>query len=259
MNNLLENTFKREQLWPTIASFVIPAIQLIAVIIVDINDTLQLKVLFINSEILPIANLLALMLIAASIGFYWYWKENYSWLSIGSEKYVSYQRKIRNFLLTAIITAVIAAVIIIISLILGRSSLEDSERFITFVATVQIISYVIFVYMIGIITYIGLSEYSKKQKDYKPEQYLNNLLSSMQYYGTIPRPNIHVKERKTLFDKQMNTLVNLTINGEEKYLITTYNGKEIVKELSAAEYRQSTVQQPTQPQQPPSDSSSSTL
>lgn len=249
MNNFLENTVRREQFWPTIASIIIPLVQLFAVIIVDINDTLQLRGLFIKAEMLPIANLLTLMLIAACIGAYWYWKENYNWVNFGHQqnqprfyqKEVAYSLKITTFF------AFVACAFIIVSLVFGRSSSPNLVVYTDYIAIIQIISYIAFITSVGIVAYVGLSEYSKKQEDFKPEQYLNNLLSSMQVYGTIPRPVIHIKERGTLSNNRFDILVNLTIDNNEKYLVTSYDGKEILKELSAAEYRQTTTQSNTTP------------
>jgi hypothetical protein len=243
MNNLIESVIKKDQFWPTLISLLIPLVQLFAVVIVDINSTLRLNELFIYADLLPVANLLALMLIAASIGVYWYRKENYNWLVWGEDsKQTRFpQKEINTALFTMIIIGVITCLIIITSLILGKSGTLPVEYKDT-VAIVQIISYIVFVISIGIVAYIGLSEYSKKQRDFKPEQYLNNLLSSMQFYGTIPRPTIHIKQRTMLQGNQLQILVNLEIGDDEKYLITNYDGKEIIQELPAEEYRRMNTQ-----------------
>jgi hypothetical protein len=235
--------------WPAIASVLIPSVQLIAVIIVDVNETLNLENLFLMPNILPIANIFALMLIMIGMGTYWYIKENYHWIytwntpnDTDRTKVPTEQKRTKNILITSVWIAIVSCITLIISLIVGSSFLKDVTSYFYVISALQVISYISLVSFVGFIAYVGLNEYSKKQKGFKPEQYLTNLRTAMESHGTIQAPKIHIKKRQRTRNNSMEFLIEIEINNEKKYLLTNYDGKEITQELTPDEYRKAIQQ-----------------
>ncbi|HEY0964211.1 MAG TPA: hypothetical protein VGE31_00230 [Candidatus Paceibacterota bacterium] len=240
------NVVNRENFWPTVASVMVPLVQLVAVIIVDVSNTLKLSQLFLNADILPFANLISLTLVIVGIGFFWYWKEHYNWFhkkkSLPDNSRMFHHEHVKNFLLGSILFSIITSVVLVASIVLGKVSHEYFPGQIEILTVIQIVCYMLFVSAVGIVTYIGLSEYSKKQKDFKPEHFLDNLLLSMQNHGIIHKPQIHIRQRSRGQNLQMS--VNVQIDGRDLYLSTSYDGKDIYQEMTADEYRQQ-ITEPT--------------
>ena len=58
MNDLITSTIRSDNIWPTIASIIVPLTQLVAVVIVDVSGTLNLNELFLDAQLLQLANVL---------------------------------------------------------------------------------------------------------------------------------------------------------------------------------------------------------
>lgn len=242
-------TSQKSDLIAIVLSFFAGIIQLFLFIIGTLGQVTGLQKLFINQELVPFSTLLSLIIALCIVGIISFFKKNQEIISskhtfkpyiflrklffneTANENYTFSRRTEKRNLFIAGIILVVFSFIFIISTLNHLTSntylfidSNNSEVYQTF-------SFMILWILTPVILFVWIRNEIEQNYQFKPESFIPNLIRSLQNQGFL-----RIIIRDDIQTQDGVHLISAKIQNEDKYFITQFDGKRIIRELSEDEY-----------------------
>lgn len=232
---------QKEELWPSVFSIIIPLVQLLSVIIVNLSDTLHIARLLVFPDILNLVNLLTMIVIISVTGWFWYWRSNIHFIVPpfdNETKTFTPNQKIINKLNSGLVIASLFLLLVFISVTIA--GYKNLWFFLTLWGILQYLSYSLLLIMSGIVIYIWIFEFIQKKQTFRRENFIRNLIATLGDQGFIERPALKILKNEIT---GMTRTVEVEINDKKLILNVSFDGLEISKVFSEEEFYKSATPQ----------------
>lgn len=250
MNTQYDSSSQKSDLYAVLLSFLAGIVQLFLFFIGILGQVTGLQKIFINYDLYPFAILLSLIISLCFVGIISFFKKNpeylrqehsfklFIWLrnllfnqTRANSFPLSKRNEKRNLLFFSLLL-ILSTFIFIISTV---SHLTNSNYL--FInsnnkSLFQLISFMILWIVTPIILYVWISNEIEKNYQYKPENFIPNLIRSLQSQGFI-----QIIINKDIPYQNTNHLVSAKIQNNDKYFMVQYDGKKIISELTEEEFK----------------------
>lgn len=223
-------------------------IQLVALGAVGLSNVLELGSLFVFKELVSIANFIILFLSFALIGVYIFYKSNRDYDFSQPEKKGIFRqinqalfgtnlktplskKGEKSFLVTLFIITVVSAFLFLFATYNVKSFSEYVANF----GFIQIISYVLFLTCGSVLIFVWIRDQFDKKNQFIGTDFIPNLRGTLIEYGIVITPTVIILQNISLSNS--NHAVKIKVQDYERYLITNFDGKNLLAEISEEEYQ----------------------
>lgn len=239
---------QKSDLFAVLLSFLAGIIQLLLFVVGVLSQVTNVPQLFFNPEVVPFVVILSLLVSLCVVGIISFARKNQSlgrpeprlklWKKI--RKYVfedslpsffsAQQKEKRNMLIAGTMLIIAAGTFLVSTLnhLSGRQYLfVHSDN----AGLLQLFSFGLMWILIPVILFVWISNELEKARQYKPENFISNLIRSLHSHGYI--------QIKIESDVQLNDgrhVVRIGLQGEKTHFLTQFDGKRIERELTEEEY-----------------------
>lgn len=228
------DSIEKKELWPSIVSVIVPLIQLLSVVIIGLSETFHIAKLLVFPDFLNLVNLLTLLVIVASISWFWYWRGNINFIvpfiDEKTKKHKPNQLVVEKINRLLIIASIFVLLLFIFVSIAGYQNLGNHS---IVWGTLQYISYSLLLVLTGLSIYIWIFEFIQKKQTFRREDFVKNLINALEEQGLIKRPNFKILKNEM---NMMARIVEIEIDNQKLFLNVSFDGLEINKVQTKAEF-----------------------